>query len=494
MIFRQSSIASVLSYIGVGINYLIVLWLLPRFLEPEQIGIYCLVKNTSLLLVPFAQLGFGQSSVIRFFPLFKDQPKGKESFLTFVLVATFIGFSLFAGLCFLSKDLLASIFIERAAKLIPYFALILLTTFFIVINVVLKAWSRSHFRIIPPNFVQHVLLGICSVGMVGLYALNYLSFPYLVRSIALVYFIGILSQISYLAFLGEFSLAFHFEYFTKGFIIRFARYAFYTLVGSSGFVILTKIDDVMISSMIGLKAAGIYVTLSYMGAFIETPRRMLRQITSPVIADLLTKENFKEIGVLYRRLSIHQFLIAFCLLLLVLVNLGNALYVIPHHERYEVGKFVVIFIGLSKLLDTPFGICSELILMSKYYRYNIVALLLLVAASIVTNYLLIPFFGINGAAIATMIASLVYNLFLFLFVFYKFKLHPFRRELFYVPVAGLLAFFSTKLIPSMDGVVVDVLVRSLVLLLVYITATFYLKISPELNAAILRKWLRLKGR
>jgi len=104
MIFRQSSIASLLAYLGVAINYLIFLWLLPEFLETEQIGLYRLVKSTALLLVPFAHLGFGQSSIIRFFPHFKDRPGGESRFFYFFhLLLHVLGLLCFVAFVFLLR-------------------------------------------------------------------------------------------------------------------------------------------------------------------------------------------------------------------------------------------------------------------------------------------------------------------------------------------------------------------------------------------------------
>tara|TARA_R110002033_G_scaffold1316_1_gene12007 strand:- start:796 stop:1164 length:369 start_codon:yes stop_codon:yes gene_type:complete len=53
---------------------------------------------------------------------------------------------------------------------------------------------------------------------------------------------------------------------------------------------------------------------------------------------------------------------------------------------------------------------------------------LLVGTTIILNVIFIPIYGINGAAYATFIAIVLYNLSKILFVQYAFKMNPFTIE------------------------------------------------------------------
>jgi O-antigen/teichoic acid export membrane protein len=73
---RQSIFTSVVSYAGVVIGYVNLLYLYPRFLEPEQIGLLRTIVDAALLLAPFAQGGLAQT-ILRFLPHFTTyQDKG----------------------------------------------------------------------------------------------------------------------------------------------------------------------------------------------------------------------------------------------------------------------------------------------------------------------------------------------------------------------------------------------------------------------------------
>ena len=72
VIVRQSIITTIISYIGLVIGYLNLLYLYPLFLSPEQVGLMRTVQDAAILLAQFAQFGLAQS-IIRYFPRFMGQ-------------------------------------------------------------------------------------------------------------------------------------------------------------------------------------------------------------------------------------------------------------------------------------------------------------------------------------------------------------------------------------------------------------------------------------
>lgn len=66
VVIRQSIFSSIISYVGVAIGYINLLYLYPRFLELEQIGLLRTIQDTALLMAPFAQVGLAHS-ILRFY-------------------------------------------------------------------------------------------------------------------------------------------------------------------------------------------------------------------------------------------------------------------------------------------------------------------------------------------------------------------------------------------------------------------------------------------
>ena len=74
------------------------------------------------------------------------------------------------------------------------------------------------------------------------------------------------------------------------------------------------------------------------------------------------------------------------------------------------GFRLFFIIGLSKYFDLLLGINNAIIFNSKYYKMVLTLGVLLVIIIVTLNSYFIPKFGLNGAAIATLIAITLYSL------------------------------------------------------------------------------------
>ena len=124
---------------------------------------------------------------------------------------------------------------------------------------------------------------------------------------------------------------------------------------------------------------------------------------------------------------------------------------------------------------------SKILVASKYYRMDILFTILLVVSVFTLNWLMIGPYGIVGAAIATAIGLLLYNGLRAFYVWRKFGLHPVRKENFVVfALAGaVMALF--EFIPLDFGIFVNIALRSVALLIVFILPLLILKIEPNFN-------------
>src|SRR4051794_12704479 len=94
IVIRQSIKSSIVSYLGVVIGTVNLLWLYTRFLSTEQIALTRVLLGASLLFATFSQLGTTQITD-RFFPHFKDDSRKHNGFLIFLLFYPLVGFLLF---------------------------------------------------------------------------------------------------------------------------------------------------------------------------------------------------------------------------------------------------------------------------------------------------------------------------------------------------------------------------------------------------------------
>ena len=153
----------------------------------------------------------------------------------------------------------------------------------------------------------------------------------------------------------------------------------------------------------------------------------------------------------------------------------------PNGKEVSSGKFVILFIGISRLVEMGTGLNNYLMYYSKYYLYALVSLSILAVANISLNLWLVPRMGINGAAIATLISVSSYNLISVVLVWYKFRLQPFTAKTLWVITSGLLAYWLVFFIPKSGIDLLDIIIRSGLYALIFGTLAYYFRLSADLN-------------
>lgn len=63
VIIRQSIATTIISYVGLIIGYLNLLYLYPLFLSPDQVGLLRIIQDAAILMAQFAQFGLAQSVI-----------------------------------------------------------------------------------------------------------------------------------------------------------------------------------------------------------------------------------------------------------------------------------------------------------------------------------------------------------------------------------------------------------------------------------------------
>ena len=125
----------------------------------------------------------------------------------------------------------------------------------------------------------------------------------------------------------------------------------------------------------------------------------MHQITYPLTAELLNKNDKPALKSLYQRSSLTLFIISGLLFLLILLNLDDLYKMLP--EAYRNGFVIFVWLGLAKVYDALMGNNNSILYNSDYYRAVLLMGVLLAAMTIVFNLWLIPEYGLDGAAIAS---------------------------------------------------------------------------------------------
>ena len=201
---------TIVTYLGVAVGFVTTFFVITRFLTAEEIGLARVLIDAAVLFVGLAQLGTG-SSIIRFFPYFKDEQKN-HGFFFWTIVVPFIGFVIFALIywaCRVIEDEIFEMeykFGDKSPLFVDYYYFVLPMAFFMLYQTVFETNSNILMHIVVPRAVREVVVRIGLLISYILYACGILSMDGFVIALCSTYAVAALINIIYVFSLQRISL------------------------------------------------------------------------------------------------------------------------------------------------------------------------------------------------------------------------------------------------------------------------------------------------
>lgn len=502
IIQRQAVKGSIVSYVGVLLGFITSIYLLPYFFTAEQIGVYRFVFDTGLLLGGVAALGM-PNIVLKFFPYLRNKQTHHNGFIIFLYIIPFIGFLLTATLSLIFKDSLINYFSKSTSGYDSYFIYILPLIVVVTLFVSFESFSVVNQRIVVPKAIREIIIRIFVIILLSLYFIKLIDFKTVIKSISAIYFLAFIILLIYIRILDNkiFPLR-NFKLIPKNITKKMIAFGSFIILSSLGTSLVNKIDIFVISSELGFTATGIYATSLYIATIIEIPSRSLYQITIPVITESFKNNNIKMIEIIYKKTTQNLIIISGTLFLLLIVNIDNIYSLIPKGDIFSKGKYVIIFIALSKFIDTSVGLNFTILGYSKYYYFSLPLILMLGISNFFLNYLFISFWGLTGSAVATLLILIVNNVIVLSIIYSKYKIHPFSKNNIYPLLIIAASFFIAEYMVCFSNVFLSITFKSLVILLPIGFLTIKYNISEDITKVynkyiyfiktVLKKWFYQK--
>ena len=485
ILLRQSFWSTIVIYLGVVLGFVNSIILFPKFLSTEQIGLVRQIISAATLLIPITTFGVN-STYVKFYPIFMDNKNQKNQFFIYELIVIIICFSIVFIFLNIFFESISNLFTDKSALLFQYFDVFLLILFSLSISTLFESYLKARYDTVLNNIINGVsnrLLTAISILLFSSLLINFDQFIYLQ---ALIYSIGVIVLIIYAYQKEKFKLNFNLDSI-KYKLKEIFNYSSFAFIGSFSNIIVLNIDVLMVTSILGLSDTGIYTTAFYIGMIIEIPRRAISQISTPFISENIKMNDFKKIEKNYKDVSIHQMIIGILFYIILILNIDNIFNLIPNAEKFYAGKDIVYIIGLSKLIIMSFSYNSELISLSRYYKFTVITIICLAILTIGLNLILIPKFGMIGAAYASLISITFYNLLKHTFIRYKMEISPFSINSLKTIAVGVFVYLIVLFIPENKNILFDLIIKTISSAVIFLVFIFLLKISPELNKIIKEK-------
>jgi O-antigen/teichoic acid export membrane protein len=186
-----------------------------------------------------------------------------------------------------------------------------------------------------------------------------------------------------------------------------------------------------------MKAVGVYNVAFRTAALSTLVLFAFSGIFSPMVSSLHRRGLSQDLSYLYKDVSRWAFAgaLAFFLLTALLAREIMAVF----GDEFVWGWPVIIVVAAAQLFSSSVGPTARVLAMTGHQRIVMVATLGSTAAAAVLNLLLVPAFGIFGAAVATAAAVVLVNVVTVLFVHQLLGFWPFSAYYARPIVAGLLA-------------------------------------------------------
>lgn len=498
IIVKQSLKASIVSYIGVFIGAFNSLYLFPKFIGAEGIGVINVISASASLFLPVLQLGFN-TSLIKYFPVFKE----KQFFTTFITYAFLIPlFALGVFVVFwpVTQGLFRWLFEENAHVVFDNIFWVLPLTGILVLFGLLESLSRANFKIVFPTFVRNVVWRLSMTFGISLIGLNYLGLEDIAGVLVWAWFFSFSILAIYVFISGNLKFGFNKGIIFSKSIKKFNSFSGYVILVALGATLVQRIDQLMVASYLDTESAGVFSTAMYFATLIEIPKRSVIGIVQPVLVEAFKNEDLQKVDELYKKTSINLFLIGGILFIMVWINVFDIFELIPRNKEFLSGVYVVFFYGLARVVDMGMGCNNEIIVYSKYYKVNLPLQFFLVIIVIVTNALFIPKFNIVGAALATFVSIVTYNILRFVYLIWKLKIQPFSKKTLVV-LCLLFVFITIGLILPIDfesinnlkiRALINIGFRTTIVGIPLLLSVYFLSLSTIINGAINRLLIKLK--
>jgi O-antigen/teichoic acid export membrane protein len=339
-------------------------------------------------------------------------------------------------------------------------------------------------KISVPSFFDNIIPKLALPVIFLLVLHNYLSVEeslvyYIISYGLIALFIAIYL---FYYFKPEFSLNFKslFTQIDKNEMYRFSLFAF---AGSLGSVFAFRIDAIMIPKFISMEANGSFSIGVTLASALAIPATGIFILYAPIISNFIKNDAIAELDLKYKEISKLLFFIGALLYSCIFLGIENLFMLLPTHENLLASVPVILILGFNVLVNMGTGFNGEIITYSKYYRFNLIAIIVLILLNVSLNIVFIKVFhlGIEGVAFASLIAMVLFNLSKLIFIYQKFKISPFDKSYFKLILVFAFVLFVCTYLPTFENNWLNLICKTMISLVLNLIIIYKLKLVYSYN-------------
>ena len=472
---KQAFLFALINYVGIAIGVVSTLFIYPK--NKELLGVLRYVEALAQTIYPILLFGASQA-LINFNPKLDDNLKKKlfnysvfsilgssTIMLLALIILSFVPF--FAGMKYIYFSFAIAFFfafIELFKKQSAILQKIAIPTLFD--NIIPKIALPIVFLLLLKNIITETQ------------SLLYYSFSY-----------GLIFVLSGFYLWMHLKPTIHFSYQNLFKIIKksdYYKFSLFAFAGSLGSVFAFRIDALMIPKLIGMTENGTFSIGVTLASALAIPATGLFVLYAPIIANHIKNNDFIALNKDYKSTAKFLFFIGALLYSCIFLGIENLFLLLPTHKNLIDSVPIILILGGNVLINMGTGFNGEIITYSRFYNFNLKAILVLIILNVILNLFFIKIFhqGIVGVASASLISMVVFNAAKLIFIYKKMKLFPFDFSYLKLVAVFISTFLIVYFLPEIQSPFWNLIFKCGLNLVLNLTIIYRLKLVYQFHFQI----------
>lgn len=205
------------------------------------------------------------------------------------------------------------------------------------------------------------------------------------------------------------------------------------------FIVLSKTDMMLLGYFLSSKEVGIYTPAIMIARLMLFISMAFKYMFLPVVSEFFSHGDMDGLKSLYQSVS-KWIMLTVLPMTIYFVVFPSGILRILYGREYTEGNVALIILAVGVSINLLQGTSGNILIGGGYTKLNFLAEFFTAVANVILNIILIPVYGILGAAIATSISYLLRNVCFVVFIYKTFNMHPYKRNYLNILLSSLVSF------------------------------------------------------
>lgn len=427
---------NLLTLTGVLFNAVLILVFLPIILGLENMGKLFFLYETALFLFPVFTLGV---TGLPGFYLSKLLPSFRNDYGLGILGSSALVF-LISVFCWL---VLGNVHTPYTIAILnkPYSVWLLsaLLILFLSLNQFFAIYS--HYlkqRINVALLIQNTKFTIPVLGILHYFGI--ISFDMFLILFVITFSFPAIWQLISLVRRGVFSLRINKKVFTDNFSKWLFKNSILYWWGGVAFVLFSKVDLIILAVSNRFEELAVYIIILTIVYFMHIPKSILGSVTGTIISYAMKRNDLVHLESIYKKSAVSLSIVGFGIFGFFYFVGWELLGWLPYGQITQNSFPILMLLVFAKLIVQSFGASEIIIAKSPFDKVLIPFQFVAGIVNLIIAVVLVPKIGISGAAISSFVTSIVFSLFIYLFLRFKYQIQPFSKDFLRLLVVTLILF------------------------------------------------------